>query len=101
MVKTHGVQGKGMFLRMSPHRFFWTPTPHVDWEAPLESQAVSGTSDWVRVETPVFETPAAIPDQLTWIHVVLDGSGTAWLADVGVELANVEAEAPVPAPVLK
>ncbi|MCL1857059.1 MAG: hypothetical protein FWF84_05420 [Kiritimatiellaeota bacterium] len=96
MVKTQGVSGKGIFLRMLPHRFFWTPKPHVDWAPPLESTAVSGTSDWVRVETPVFETPADIPDQLVWIAVVLDGIGTAWLTDVGVELANVEVEVPAP-----
>ena len=100
LVKTEGVKGRGMFIRLRPHRFLWLPEPHVEWGAPLESEAVSGTSDWVRVTTPEIKVPADIQDLLCWIEVVLDGEGTAWLADVGVDLQGVYEDAPV-SPALK
>lgn len=100
LVKTSGVVGKGMFIRLRPHRFSWLPKPHVDEFAVLESEPVTGTSDWVRVTTPELRVPADIQDMLTWIEVVLDGEGTAWLADVGVDLQGVYEDAPI-SPVLK
>ena len=101
LVKAQDVEGKGMFLRFRAHRYLWRPTPHVEWSAPLESPSVNGTTqDWVQVTTPEMVTPKELVDGLVWIDVVLDGKGTAWLADVGVELQGVEAEVPITDPVL-
>jgi len=86
-VKTEGVEGKGMFIRVRPHRFHWRPEPHVEWTAPLESVPVTGTTQgWVEVNVPEMVTPKEIVDRLVWIDVILDGKGKARLSDVNVEL---------------
>ena len=100
LVKTDGVAGKGMFIRFRFFRWVWRPTPHVEWGAVMESNAVSGTQDWVQVTTPEALTPHELVDNMVNIDVVLDGKGVAWLSDVGVELQGVEAEVPVTDPVL-
>ena len=95
LMKTENVVGKGLFLRLRYHAFQWQPTPHVEWFPVIESQPVSGTTDWVHVETPELKVPEAIPDHFLWIDFVLDGQGTGWLADVEVDLRHIYSEAPV------
>ncbi|MGI6496770.1 MAG: hypothetical protein ACOX5G_11945 [Kiritimatiellia bacterium] len=95
LAKADGVTGKGIFLRLRPHRFVWRPAPHVEYGPALESEPVRGTTDWVRVATPALEVPADSQDLLVWIEVVLDGEGTAWLADVDVDLQGVFEDAPL------
>jgi hypothetical protein len=91
-VKTEGVEGKGVFIRLRYHTFVWHPTPHVEWARTLQSKPVSGTTDgWVAVSVPLLEVPEEEFDYLIWFDVVLDGKGTAWVTDVDVELR----EAPV------
>lgn len=96
LVKTQGVTGKGLFLRVRYHTFRWTPEPHVEWVKTLESEPVTGSTDWVQVETPVLHVLKKHLDYLVWIEVVLDGQGVGWVADVGVHLQGVEAEVPAP-----
>lgn len=95
LVKTKGVAGKGMFLRVRYHRFLWRPTPHVEWLPAIESEPVTGTTDWHRILTPVLDVPADALDGLVWIDVVLDGQGVGWLTDVGVDLQGVYEDVPV------
>jgi len=95
-VKTDGVEGKGMFIRVRYHTFVWQPTPHVEWTATLESTPVTGTTDgWVQVTVPALEVPKEHFDYLLWIEVVLDGKGTAWLTDVDIDLQYATPEIPV------
>lgn len=95
LVKTRAVRGKGMSLRIRPYTFHWRPQRHVQWQVPLVSAPVTGTTDWTRVQTPVLRIRPEELDHLAWIDVVLDGAGTGWLTDVGVELHGVEEDAPV------
>ncbi len=98
LVKTENVEGRGIYLRVRYHTFEWRPEPHVDWVQTLESEPVNGTADWVRIHVPELVVPEEHFDYLVWIDVVLEGSGTAWLTDVGVELQGIEADVPELAP---
>ncbi len=95
LAKTDSVAGKGFFLRVRYHNYEWRPEPHFEWAPPLESVPVAGTTDWVRIETPILTVPAHHFDHLVWIDLVLDGQGTAWLTDMDVELQGTEVEEPV------
>ena len=96
MVKTQGVDGKGMFIRLKYHTFVWHPTPHVVWAKTIESKPVSGTSDgWVRVEAPELHVPEEHFDYLILAEVVLDGKGVGWLTEVDVDLQPAAQEQPV------
>ncbi len=96
LVKTQALRGKGMFLRIKPHRFHWRPQRRLEWLEPLASEPVSGTSgDWVRVQTPVLRVDRKTKDLLAWIEVVLDGEGEGWVGDVGVSRQGVEEQVPV------
>ena len=95
LVKTEGVAGKGMFIRVRYHTYVWHPTPHVEWYPVLESAPVNGTTDgWVQVRVPELRVPKEQFDYLVWIDVVLDGAGTAWLTDVDIELTDVSPALP-------
>lgn len=95
LVRTRDLRGKGMFIRLRPYSFHWRPERHVQWHKVLESEPVSGTSDWTRVQTPVLKIGERQKDHLLWIEVVLDGEGEGWLGDVGVSLQEVEDPVPV------
>jgi hypothetical protein len=96
MVKTQGVEGKGVFVRLRYHVFVWHPTPHVEWIKTLESLPVSGTTPgWVKIAVPQLHVPEQEFDYLTYIDVVLDGKDTAWLTNVDVDLQSAPAEQPV------
>jgi hypothetical protein len=87
LVKTEGVTGPGLSLRLRYHTFVWHPTPHVEWVETLVSPPVSGTTDaWVPIEVPELRVPADHRDYLLWIDVILDGQGVAWLTDMDVDL---------------
>lgn len=89
MVKTEGVTGKGMCIRVRYHTFTWHPTPHVEWAQTLESEWVTGTTDgWVQVSVPELQVPPEHFDYLIWLDVVLDGTGIAWLTDMDVDLQH-------------
>ena len=88
-VKTEGVEGKGVSIRLRYHTFVWHPTPHVEWARTLQSEPVSGTTDgWVPITVPPLEVPEEEFDYLIWFDVVLDGKGTAWVTDVDVDLQD-------------
>jgi hypothetical protein len=44
-------------------------------------QAVTGTADWASYETPFFLKKGQRPDLIT-LNLVVEGSGTVWLADI-------------------
>ena len=93
MVKTTGVEGSGVFIRLRYHTFVWHPTPHVEWARTLQSEPVSGTTDgWVAISVPPLEVPEKEFDYLIWFDVVLNGKGTAWVTDVEVDLQDVPVE---------
>jgi len=95
MFKTSNVTGKGAFIRVRYHTFVWHPTPHVEWVETLESTPVTGTTPgWVKVSVPELHVPEEHFDYLVWIDVVLDGSGTAWLTDVDIDLQPAYGERP-------
>ena len=97
LVKTQGVEGKGLFLRVRYHTFQWRPEPHIDWEQTLESTPVTGTTkDWVRIEVPALTVPKEHIDYLVWIDLVLDGKGVGWLTDVDVDQQQVWDDVSVP-----
>jgi len=86
-VKTDGVVGTGLFIRVRYHTFHWYPTPHIEWPLTLASPPVTGTTDgWVQVSVPELQVPSEEFDYLIWIDVILDGQGVAWLTDVDIDL---------------
>jgi len=95
MVKTQGVEGRGVFVRVRYHTFVWHPEPHVDWVTELESKPVAGTSPgWVKFEVPELHVPGDDFDFLVWIDVILEGSGVAWVTDVDIDLQPCPDPAP-------
>ena len=95
MVRTAGVEGRGLYVRVRYHTFVWHPTPHVEWVKTLETPAVSGTTPaWVAVSLPELIVPEEEFDYLIWVDVVLEGKGVAWLTDMDVELVPVGKLAP-------
>jgi hypothetical protein len=96
IIKTEGVEGKGMFIRIRYHTFVWHPEPHVEWVRTLESRPVTGTRDWTRVTVPELEVPEEEFDYLIWFDVVLDGKGTGWLSDIDIDLLPILEPAPEP-----
>ena len=96
MVKTKGVEGKGIFIRVRYQNFLWHPTAHMEWVKTLESQSVGGTtSGWVRVEVPELSVPREHFDHIVWIEVVLDGKGVAWLTEADVDLRPAPERQPI------
>jgi hypothetical protein len=95
MVRTQGCTGRGIFLRVRLHTFVWRPKPQVIWADALESEPVTGTADWTRIEVPLLATSAEDIDSLVAIDVVLDGPGTAWLTDCDIQLVHVKSAVPV------
>ena len=87
MIKTKGVEGKGMFMRLKYYTWQWDPTPHVQWIKTLESKPVGGTTNgWVGVEVPELHVPRNEADYALYFEIVLDGKGVAWMTDVDVDL---------------
>ena len=87
MVKTKGVEGEGMYIRVRYHTFVWHPEPHIEWPVTLESVPVDGTTPgWVKVTVPELHVPSEEFDYLVWIDVILEGQGIAWLTDVDIDL---------------
>lgn len=86
MVKTHGVAGQGVFIRVRYHTFVWHPHPHVEWVQDLVSKPVAGTTGWVKIEVPPLTVPEEHFDYLVQLDVVLDGQGVAWVTDVEIDL---------------
>lgn len=94
-VKTTGVSGTGVFIRVLYHTFLWHPTPHVEWVSTLQSVPVTGENvEWLTVTVPELHVPREHFDYLVQIDIVLDGKGTAWLTDIDVDLQYDNAETP-------
>jgi hypothetical protein len=99
LVRTEGVAGPGLRLQARYHSFEWYPEPHVEWIRTPASDPVSGTTDgWVRITVPELVVPAEEPDHLVWIDVVLEGPGTAWVAELDVDLQSTADAFTVDAP---
>jgi len=89
VVKTDGVEGQGVFIRLRYRTFVWQPTPHNEWAKTLQSEPVHGTTDgWVKITVPPLEVSAEEFDYLIWVDVVLDGTGVAWVTDVDLDLQD-------------
>jgi len=86
LIKTDGIEGKGMFLRVRYHTFCWQPVPGFEWKKVLETDAVSGTEDWTKVTLPELYVPEEDFDFLLWIDVVLDGKGIGWMSDIDIRI---------------
>jgi hypothetical protein len=74
-IRTEGVEGQ-VYLEMLCHfpgmgDFFSRGLP----------AALSGTNNWVTVETPFFLKTGENPDNVK-LNLVFDGSGTAWIDDI-------------------
>lgn len=94
-VKTSGVTGKGVFIRVRYHTFDWNPTPHVEWVSTLESVPITGDNEeWITVTVPELYVPQEHFDYLVLFEMVLDGKGIAWLTDIDVDLQYDNAETP-------
>lgn len=92
-VKTQGVEGKGVYLRLRYHTFVWHPRPHVEWVKNLQSDPVKGTtSGWVTVTIPELDVPEEHFDYLLCFDVILDGKGVAWVTDVDIDLQESPGE---------
>ena len=89
MVKTEGVAGKGVYLRVRYFTFDWHPQPHVEWVRDLESAPVAGTTDgWAQVTVPSLRVEDTELDYLISLEVVLEGQGIAWITDVDIDLVT-------------
>jgi hypothetical protein len=74
-IRTEGVEGR-VYLEMLCHfpgmgDFFSRGLP----------AALSGTNNWVTVETPFFLKAGENPDDVK-LSIVFDGTGTAWIDDI-------------------
>lgn len=85
-VRTRGVEGKGCFIRVRPQMFQWRPKPHVERDAPLESAAAAGSTEWTELSVPPLRVPSDRLDCGVWFDIVLDGRGEALVTDMTVEL---------------
>ena len=95
LARTLDVSGKGFFLRVRVSRWVWYPEPHAEYREKVQTVPLTGTTDWVPVETPVLTFEEDDPDACVWIELVLDGSGTGWLTDLDVNMQGIEEEVPV------
>lgn len=93
LVKTERIKGRGVYLRVRYHTYEWYPTPHVDWAETLCSPPLTGTRDWTRILVPTLDVPPEHDDYLIWIDVVFEGSGTAWVTDMDVDLVRADVTA--------
>ena len=85
-IKTEDVKGKGAYIRMNYFTFVWHPTPHCEWEEPLVTEPINGTSDWVKVTLPELKVPKEHFDYLINLELILDGEGVAWFTDFDLDL---------------
>lgn len=91
MVKTQGVEGRGLFLRMkyytTEYSSKWYPSEEIKYPIVLESKPVNGTTDgWVAIQVPELHVPREDDDYALCFEVVLDGKGVAWLTEVDMDL---------------
>jgi hypothetical protein len=76
-LKAEGLQGRG-FLEM------WCRLPgRGEFFSKGYEQAVSGTVEWARYETPFYLKRGQKPD-LIKLNVVVEGPGTVWLRNVAL-----------------
>jgi len=74
-VRTEGVQGQ-VFLEMWCH----FPGKGEFFSRGLQSP-VSGTTEWISVETPFFLQKGENPDNVK-LNLVINGTGTVWIDDI-------------------
>lgn len=86
-VKTEGVEGKGVSIRLRYSNFVWHPVPRREWPRTLQSEPVHGTTaGWVQVTVPPLVVGKDEFDFVIYFDVVLEGKGVAWVTDVELDL---------------
>lgn len=79
-VKTEGVEGEGFYLETGFQR--WLPTGLKNLGDLYQSNKLTGTNDWTKLEIPLPVTPAKTNFLRGRINFVLKGKGKAWVDDV-------------------